>query len=206
VPAYNARLAFRSTNNTTSALIVNTMHVECDVLSSPPNWDTIAADLWAWLGTGYLGILTTADKFHELTVSDENYPGSTFGQGVHTVELAGTRSPGDLHLSPGLCALTQLRTATAKRYARGHFFNPPAYGSVEATANGNWASGSNYIGACGNFAVTFGAGHTAGSTGYVPIVFSRHQVALGQSKFTFPVTSVNVSLVQRFLRSRTNSP
>lgn len=206
MPAYNARVAFEAQNITTGLLITNVLHVEVDTLSSPPNWTSIAGDIYTWLGQLWLNGLATEDQFVQLVVTDENYPGSTFGQGVHVVGLPGTRAPTDGRLNRAICAVVSWKTATAKRYARGHTFMWPVQSSTECSANGQLNSTGAYASALGAFASAYVAGHTAGSTSYTPIIYSRTRQARGQTPFTFPVLALGVIWNQHWLSSRSAAP
>lgn len=206
MPAFHARIALEAHDNLTGALIVNVLHVEVDTLTSPPNWGSIAADVHTWLGTPWNNILTTNETFDQVVVTDENYPGSTHGQGVSTVATQGARTLNDNHIDPAMCLVVSWKTAVAKRYARGHNFLPPATDGSAITGGGIFLSTSPYYVACNGFTLTFAGGHTAGSTSYVPEVFSRHQVALAATPFTFPITARSLPVKQRWLRSRSTAP
>jgi len=206
MPAYNARVAFNAHNSSSGALITNVVHVEVDTLSSPPNWGSIAGDINTWLGTQWRNILTTHDVFDSIVVTDEDYPGSTLGQGVVSLAAVGTRTTSDTDLSPGLCAIGTFKSSVAKRYARGHVFFPPAYNSGEMIAGGLWSFTSSYTIACAAWHDQYRAGHTSGSSGYVPIIYSRTRQKRGESPFTFPIVAGIVRQGQFFLRSRTTAP
>lgn len=206
MPAYNARVALESHDLGMGALTVNVLHLEVDTLTSPPNWQSIADDIGAWLAVPYQNLLSQADQFDQIVVTDENYPGSTFGQGVHPVALNGTRTTGDGKLGRGLCALVSLKTAVAKRYARGHMFAPPAWDSTSLSAGGTIALSSAYHVTLEAFRAAWAAGHTAGSTSYVPIVFSRTRVQQAATPFTFPVRTMTIDTKQHYLRSRMTAP
>jgi hypothetical protein len=206
VPAYYARVAFRGHLTATGALIVNTVHVECDILASPPNWTSVANDMDTWLGQKWLNILTTADTFDDITVTDENYPGSTHGQGIKSKAIVGTRVPLDEKLDAAVCDLASFKTAVAKRYGRGHCFMPPAYGSNTIASTSGWNQADPYRGMINTWDVAYAGGFVAGSSSYIPIIFSRHKVELGESPFTFPVTATAISAKQHWLRSRSTAP
>lgn len=206
MPAYNARVALRATELATGRLCVNVLHVECDVLASPPNWANIAADMKTWLATKWNNILVPAFTFQDITVTDENYPGSTHGQGVANVNTVGARVPNDSKLDPAMCQVGSWKTAVAKRYARGHIFFPPAVDTTSIATGGIFNSGQAYYIANAAFMTSFQAGFVAGSTSYVPIVFSKHQVSMGITPFTFPITGVILNSKQHWLRSRSTAP
>lgn len=199
-------MAFQGHNTASNALIVNVVHIECDVLASPPNWTNIAADVNTWLGQKWRNILSTADTFDTITVTDENYPGSTHGQGVFVAGGAGARAPNDFKLDPALCVLDSWRTAVAKRYARGHVFYPPAYDTTTVAGVGGWLTSAAYWIACKAFGDAYVAGSVAGSTSYVAEVFSPHLVALGQTPFSTPIKGHLVGSRQHWLRSRSTAP
>lgn len=207
MPAYHARIALRAHHTSSGNLIVNVVHAEVDTLSSPPNWSSIATDVDAWLGLAWQRILAAGETFDDITVTDENYPGSTHGQGVVAKGLAGLRTTGNTDLSPALCQTIQWRTAVAKRYGRGHTFLPPGRDTADVLGtSGTWLSTGNYHQRADEFRVAFLGGHTAGSTSYVPEIFSRTKVLNGETPFAFPITSAAISPVQRFLRSRLTTP
>ena len=207
MPAYHARVAFNAVSNQNNgALIVNVLHMEVDTLTSPPDWTSIASDIYAWLGLLYNGVLSTFDSLTSIVVTDENYPGSTHGQGEHAAGTTGGRTLIDSKLNPAVCGLVQFDTATHKRYARGHMFAPPLYDSAGLQNFGSLAIGSPYHIALQNFVDALKTGHTAGSTGYVPEIFSRHQVNSGLTPFAFPITAMTVKPESHYLRSRTSAP
>lgn len=206
MPAYHARISLEASNSTTNALIVNVLHAEVDTLTSPPDWQSIAADVDVWLGQSWLNLLSQTDTFHQITVTDENYPGSTFGQGVKPVELPGARFASDYKLDLAICALASWKTNTAKRYARGHTFLPPTYDSTDLTTYGHWANASNYFNAVHTFMNVYQGGHTAGSTSYIPEIFSKTRERQGFTPFSFRVTGSAMSPIAHYLRSRLTTP
>lgn len=206
MPAYHARAAFEAEHVADGTLITNVFHFEVDTLSSPPNWDSIANDIGVWLGTLYTSILTTHERLVQIVVSDENYPGSTHGQGVSVSGVTGARTVADQGLSPGLCAVASWKTSVAKRYARGRTFMPPALGTATCDPAGTWLTTNAYFTACQALVTALVAGHAAGSTSYVFEIFSKHQEALGLTPFSFPVKTGVLSQKQHFLRSRTTAP
>lgn len=206
MPAYHARVAFEAHHTTRNNLVVNVLHLEVDTLTSPPDWATIAGDVYTWLGTLWNNVLSTTTTFDQIVVTDENYPGSTHGQGVHVVNTVGARTIGDDKLDPAICAVGSLKTAVVKRYARGHIFLPPALNSAALAATGIFNGADAYWSSCVAFVNAFVGGHTAGSTSYAPEVFSRHQVATGQTPFTFPIVGFSMNSKQKFLRSRSTAP
>lgn len=206
MPAYHARIALEAHNKATNALIICVLHVEVDTLASPPNWGSIATDVDAWLSQHWQNMLSTADRYDQCVVTDENYPGSTHGQGVHVSGVDGTRTLTDTSLRPAVCGVVSWKTAVAKRYARGHNFLPPAYSSQSSAANGGWQGANAYYTSMIDFCSTFAGGHTAGSTSYVPEVFSKHLVTTGVTPFSNKITGFNVDGYQHWLRSRNTSP
>jgi hypothetical protein len=200
------RVALRAKQNASGALIVNVFHLEVDTLTDPPNYTNVATDINAWIGTEWNAILTTAQTFIDVTVTEETYPASVPGQGIVTRNTIGARAQADDDLSPALCALAQLRTATPKKYARGHLFLPPAMNQGASAPAGTFNVSGPYITAAVAFGLKLQNGTTVGSTSYKTIVFSKTRVARGQSPFTFPVTTVGIDVKQHFLRSRLTSP
>lgn len=206
MPAYHARIALEAHDAGTGALVVNVLHAEVDTLTSPPNWNSIAADVGTWLAQEWFNLLSQHKIFDQIVVTDENYPGSTHGQGVHTAGSSGARIVPDQELDAALCEVVSLKTAVAKRYARGHVFLPPAETVTALGGIGLWSQTNAYWLAAQAFAAKFLAGFTAGSTSYTPEVFSRHLVATGVTPFTNKVTSAPLSAKQHWLRSRSTSP
>lgn len=206
MPAYHGRVAFEASNASDGTLITNVFHLEVDTLSSPPDWNSIANDIGVWLGTLYTNMLSNNCRLDQIVVTDENYPGSTHGQGVSVSGVTGARNVADHKVSAGTCALVSFKTAVAKRYARGHAFLPPAYEAAALGAEGTWGTGDQYWVSCENFVNSFKAGHAAGSTSYTPEIFSRHMVQTGQTPFSFAIRSATLAAKQHFLRSRTTAP
>lgn len=206
MPAHHVRIALEASNIATNALIICVLHAEVDTLTDPPNWATVAVDVDAWLSQVWLNVLSVADRYNQVVVTDENYPGSTHGQGVHVSGSPGTRTLSDTSLDPALCQVLSWKTAVAKRYARGHNFMPPAYSSATSTTGGTWNGANAYFGACGAFGNKYLAGSVAGSTSYIPEVFSKHLVATGVTPFANKVTGFQNGSHQHWLRSRSTSP
>ena len=206
MPAHYLRCAYRSTISSNGADCVNVFHIEADPLSDPLNYASAASDISTWLTTLYRAVLNTGTILHTLTVTEETYPSAPTGQGVASIEAAGTRTVSDSLLSPGLMAILHLSTATPKRYARGHLAMPPAIGSSALASNGGWATANAYYTAITAFGSGLTSGHTAGSTSYTPIIFSRTRAKQSLSPFVFPVTGTRIQPDQYFLRSRRTVP
>jgi hypothetical protein len=206
MPAFHARASFEAHNPLTGLLIVNVFHIEVDTLTSPPNWSSIASDIYAWLGVLWNAQLASEDTFDQVVVTDADYPGSTFGQGVVLVGTAGGRVPTDGKLNRALCGVVSWKTATAKRYARGHTFFAPTQSSTELTSTGQMSTSGPYMTAVQAFANAYQGGHTVSSTGYTPEIFSRTRVKQGATPFAFPILSHSLSQQQHWLRSRAAAP
>jgi hypothetical protein len=184
----------------------NVLHVEADVLADPPNWDNVATDMQDWFGQEWLNMLPVGYVLEEIVVTDENYTGSTFGQGVASINLPGVRATSDVLLDPALCAVASWKTNTAKRYARGHTFLPPAISHSELGGTATWSNIGAYWQACLAFSAKYAVAHNAGSTTYVPIVYSHTRAKLGLTPFTFPIRGHSLSEKQHWLRSRSSAP
>lgn len=206
MPAFYMRAAFRSTDVSTGALIINVLHYEVDALSSPVDPVGVAADVYAHLGPKYLPMMYNNEVLHDVTVTTETYPGSVPAQGVKSVEVAGTRSTADQKLPPALCALLSWKTSTPKRYARGHMFCPPATSSASMTTAGLIDSSGVYGTACSAFGTAYITGFTAGSTSYAPIIFSKSQVHKALTPFIFPIIGFQLKSNASWLRKRSSSP
>lgn len=213
VPAYHARIALNAHEGSTGAICAVVLHAEVDTLASPPNWASIAQDVNTWLTTQWTACLSDKYFFDNITVTDENYQGSTFGQGVRVIGVNGSRVTADQGLSKALCAVGSFKTALAKRYARGHMFFPPAQTTAAAAAGGVWNSSNAYQTANQAFLTRFAAGFTAGSTGYVPEIFSRtHTPKISNSPPAWgppvvnPIIAASLGNAQHFLRSRLTVP
>lgn len=206
MPAHYLRAAFRGKNNLTGALVVNVIHVEADVLTSPPNYANIADDIATWLAAKWVLMLPVGYTLLDVTVTEETYPGSTPAQGISVRNSQGARTTPDTDLDVGLCQILQLKSATPKRYARGHIFAPPAISSSEAKAGGVWDPLKPYASAVGGFGQQLTPGFSAGSTTYSPIIFSTTQVKKGLTPFVFPVVAAVATPVMHMLHSRQTSP
>lgn len=206
MPTYHIRIALNGRQTATQRLIVNVFHADAAVQLAQPDWSSVATDAYNWLGTKWINCLSGGDTFDSVVVSDENYPGSTFGQGAHAVGQAGVRVLADTELDSALCQVGSLKTAVAKRYAQGHNFFPPCYTQAALAAGGIFNAGNAYYQANAALLNAFKAGFTAGTTVYTPVVYSRHQVKLGATPFTFPVTGVFLQSKQHWLRSRSTAP
>lgn len=206
MPAHYVRCVYHSTISLNGADLVNTFHLEADTLTTPPDYNGIVTDVDAWLTTLYKATVDANTVLHSLTVTEETFPGSIPGQGFKSLEVQGSRSTTDNLCSPALCALLHFATATPKKYSRGRMFMPPVVSSTALGANGSFNQSSSYITAIKAFATAFLAGHTAGSTSYAPVVFSRTRVAQGLTPFAFPILNSRVQTNQYFLRSRLTAP
>jgi hypothetical protein len=80
------------------------------------------------------------------------------------------------------------------------------YDSAALSGAGNLAPGSPYSLAAVDFLNALKVGHTAGSTSYVPEIFSRTLVGRGETPFAFPITSFALSPKMHYLRTRLTTP
>jgi hypothetical protein len=85
-------------------------------------------------------------------------------------------------------------------------FAPPIYDSTDLTSFGSLTTGSAYFTALETFTGVYGLGHTAGSTSYIPEIFSRTQERKGVVPFSYRVTGWDLSRKAHYLRSRITSP
>lgn len=196
------RAAFRSVDTQTNQSIVNVISYEVAPLTSPPNYVGIAVDIRDHLLATYTGLFPAFCTLQDVTATEYDYPGSTPAQGVAGIGTSGSRSTPDTKLDPALCPLLSLRTATPKRYARGHLFLPPVFDTAELANGGKINTGGTLGIAINNFIDALKDSFTVGSTDYAPIIFSRRRVQLNQTPFTFPVTSVTWDARQHWLRKR----
>jgi len=207
MPAQYVRAAIRSQHTSSGTEYVNVIHVEVDSFTSGPDYDQAAHEIWDRISGGYIEQLTTGMHCLDLTVTTEDYVGAVPAQGQHVVNLPGTRAITNEALSQGLCQLISWKTATPKRYARGHTFMPPGLDTFIASAGGQWDSSKQYWFGCKAFADSYSVGWS-GSSGnaYAPIVFSRTRVKLNQTPYQFPITGYRMDPKQHFLRSRLTAP
>lgn len=178
--------------------------MQVDWFGEPIDYSTAASEINAHLGSEYHGLIPTSWTLHDLTVTEETYPGANPAQAILPLEVTGLRSTPDTYLSPGLCPLLRLSTAVPKRYARGHMFMPPAISSNTVGSNGVWSTNAgSYAFLVDAFAAKLQQSFT-GSSGsdYGSIVFSRTRVAQNATPYMFQVLSVTRKPEQHFLRSR----
>lgn len=206
VPAYTCRAAFRSHETATGRLMVNVIHYEAAQLTSPADPTAWANDIYTHLGTTYRNMLTTNYLWDNITTNTVPEPGADPAEGIHLVNLAGTRSAGDTRLDQGLCALLSLKSNTPKKYARGRLFLPPVLDSAQLQAGAGFAGAGTYWTAVQAFRVALEAGFTIGDTTYGPAVFSRTQLLRGASPYRFPVVTTVAALAPHYLRSRLTNP
>jgi hypothetical protein len=209
MPAQYFRAAFRSTAGGTGTLIVNVLHYELDSLTSGVSFADVAADVAGHLQAPYLALLSSDNTLNDITCTVEDYVGAVPAQGLHTVNLPGTRTPGDHHCSTALCGIARWVTATPKRYARGHMFCPPVENSTDLGINNGFnTAGGAYWAAMNAFATAYSQAFTVGNSTYSPIIFSRTRgkPAANLVPYVFPIVAVQVPNVQHFLRSRLSSP
>lgn len=206
MPEYTCRASFRTRDTSTGTLAVNVLHFSAAQLSSPAGPQTWADDLYTWLGTTYRNMLPTSYTWDNITTNTVEEPGADPGEGIHLVNLAGSRAPTDTKLNPGLGILVSFKTGTPKRYARGRMHPPPALSSTELQAGNYWLSANPYQTAVQAFLTALLAGHTIGDTTYFPTVFSRTELSRGAAKWRFPILTASIAPHPHFLRSRESSP
>ncbi len=201
MPEYLARVVYRSTY-AAETLFVNTFHTRVAVLTDPPNWTNIATDLDTKFTTLYRAIVASNCVVHDLTVTDEDYPGSTLGQGFKSIEAAGTRTASDSFLGGAPCMVVALKSTVTKRYARGRMFMPPIVGSSALASDSSFATANAYYTAITAFMNALIAPWSAGSTDYQTIVYSKRQLEQGLTPYAFNVTNYARSPQMRYLRRR----
>lgn len=206
MPSYTCRASFKSHATTDGTLIVNVLHFTAAQLTSPADPQQWATDLAAHLTTLYRAVLSTGETFDNITTNTVAEPAVDPGEGVAVVNAAGTRAPTDTKLSNSIGVLHSLKTATPKRYARGHIFMPPVLSSTEVGSGWVWSGVGGYLPATRAFTASCIAGWTAGDITYQLAVHSRTQLARGLTPFTFPVLAYYESSRPHVLRSRMTSP
>jgi len=185
---------------------VNVTHWEMDTLSSPPDFTSAAGDLANHFLTTYSAVLSTLDHWDDVTVTAEQYTGAPIGQGIHLVGVDGARSITSPVFAPQLCCLISRRTGTPRRWGRGRLFCPPAYDSSAAYGGGTWNPNQAYMISCGTLASTLQTGFSAGSTSYIPIIWSRSRALTNQTPYFAVVTQCTANTAQHWLRSRGTAP
>lgn len=134
---------------------MNTLAVHIDVPGGPDTplaYDTIADDIWAWLGAYYRNMLVpayTVDELHVLGIV------GTSGEGTHTVGSTGTidvSSFSTIPLPKECAAVLSWKTSTPGRSGRGRMFVPsPRLGAFLADAT-SWNTSNIYWTGIGAFA------------------------------------------------------
>lgn len=206
MPEYVARVAFRSHETSTGALVVNVLHFVAAQLSGPADPQDWAGDMLGHFGTLYRNMLTTGYVLDNVTTNTVEEEGVEPGEGIAISGGQGTRAAGDTKLDAGICALLSLKTATPKKYARGRIFLPPVVDAAQLQAGGGFSGGGSYWTAVQAFRSSLDAGFSQGDTTYTPVVFSRTQLSRGFTPYHFNVVLSVASLKPHYLRSRLTSP
>lgn len=204
MPEYVVRASYRSTLNPTGQAIVNTFHIVDAQLTSGDDITDVTNDIDTWLTTAYKNVLTDSCTLHDLTVQYEEAPSHPVAQHVKSLEVAGTRAQADAKESPALCQVLALKTTVPKRYARGRSFMPPGLVAASVAEGGTWATANAYWTTVTSFVTALMAGHSGTNNTYAPCVFSKSQLAKGETPFYFLVTAVGRRNHQYFLRSRSD--
>lgn len=182
------------------------MHFEVDAFTSPPDYQQITTDLYAWLETKYFAMVPVSYDLDDLTVTGIAIPGQPLGQGIEVVPGTGFRAVSDEGLSAGLCEVAALHTGIPKRWARGRMFLPPALSTVEVGANGTWHDTDPYMVACKAFMDLVVRPNNVGNNTYSLVVYSPHQLLLQNAKPWNTVVGYSMDGKQHFLRSRVSAP
>ena len=209
MPAYDIRATFRSSvpaGDFAKTLFVNVIHFQLAALSSVSNWSNIANEIMTAYGTEYRNVLTDSMTMHDITVTTEEAPGGTPSQGVHSVELAGTRSQADASLGPSQCILLSAKTNTPKRYARGHIFLPPGLNASSVTSHGTWSSSNAYWTTATALKNKLASSQNVGDNTYTYEIYSKTQRSKGFTPFAFPVTTILQDPTVHVLRRRLTAP
>lgn len=194
----------------TGQKVVNTFHVQTDlgIGESEPSADEIRDDLDDALRTKYKALIWNASTLDSFTVTEELPPGSTDIPESASVAIAeaGTATYSDATLPVEICALLQLRTASASKSSRGRMFLPPCM-NPGFLSRDSWVSGGQLT-PITNFANELLATHDVEMDGGLThvdvntVIYSRTRRSLSLTPYTFKVTSWARDARPHWLRSR----
>lgn len=209
MPAYNLRVAFRSTAEMTGYTgnsLVNTFHLELAALTAVTDWSAVANEIYTSLGTEYKNIQGNGVRWNDITVQTE--PTTDVGSqvGVHNVNAVGTRVPSDAGLGLATTALAKVKTNTPKRYARGRCWLPPMIGKSCLTTGGLVDQTNAYYTTSVAFLNKLLAGFSVGDNDYSWIIWSKRQNDQGFTPDKFQVTGYTINPAPHYLRSRVSIP
>lgn len=198
--------AFKSTD-AGGVQYVNTLAVGQDVPLGPDtalDYDTLANDVYTWLGTEYLAMLApdyTLNEVHVLGILGGNGEGTKSVGAVGTLNLSGTTE----HSCPKeLTAVLTFKTAVAGRRGRGRIFVPSPRWAEFMSNVSQWNTASNYWTAIGAFGAKVLAGanitHGAAEHHYTGKVWSRAGNTVND------ITAYIRRPEYHFLRSRRTAP
>jgi len=206
MPAYPVRVSFQSHNNATGALIVNVFNYEVDWLIDPIDYGKVAKDVHDQFAGPYVSLLSSLDTWDQVVARQWEVPGVAPGEGSFPVATLGARAVAQQDLAPACCALISLKTATPKRYARGHVFAPPAYTTAVTAPPSRWNPTGPYFTKVVDVASAYQLGFSTGNAAYKPIVFSYTRLKLKEPPYQFDVVSAAAKNEQHWLRKRLTTP
>lgn len=203
---YRATVKMHGTSD--GVLMQPSWHYQTDVATgqSEPAPNDVADGIWSLISADWRSLTPTNVVIDELVVVEQVVPGDVPTAGVKTINLAGLASSYIGENPRELCPLFNLHTATRSRSARGWFH----FASITASTllnGGNWTSG--FLASLGNIAAKMDDSFDLGvafPTHVNPVVYSRKRHILGQTPYTFRVTSATVNPHPAWLRSRRRSP
>jgi hypothetical protein len=192
--------------------IVNTFHVQTDLGlgETEPSADSIRDDLLDALKTKYKALIWDAATLDSFVVTEELAPGSSDIPASSSAAIgeAGTHSPSNTHAPTEMCALLQLRTASASKSSRGRMFLPPIVNEAYVTRDA-WTTGGQ-ISQITAFADELITTHDVSEDGGVThvnvntVVYSRTRRGLSLTPYTFLITHWAREARPHWLRSRGN--
>lgn len=189
----------------------NTFHVHKSGAGIPdlPTMLALATDIKAWFDTTYRAMMTTADTWQSIKVSQVIFPTGSgpYGEQLLVVNEAGTVSSSK-SCPESVCGLISLKTNVAKKYARGHLFLPPAWDKADLGAPRVWGTGAVYktngIALAAKFAAGCGPTPTWTGTqlsGWTLAIYSKQQDKVAGPAVTDCAGAIFSNTV-RWLRSR----
>jgi hypothetical protein len=147
-----------------------------------------------------------------LTVREELAPGDSSipAESVASINLAGTRAPGDTKLPTGLCQLATIRTNAAVRSGHGRLWMPPAVDGASLAATHTFVAAGTYQLANKAFLDELQLHHDMGLLGVDghldTVIYSRTRRARGDADYFFDMTAYILRAEPHWLRSRQSAP
>lgn len=189
-------------------LLMPSLHYKEDVPAGGSANDeaTIAANVWAHIGSAFLACMPTRDTVDSVEALEEVVPPAIGGAGSHPVNQNGTLAGSGDSMPEGCVPVLNFHTNTRSRSARGWMHMPSPHWA-DGVSNNVWSGSTltalnalcdlldDSITESGTFPCTL-----------VPVVYSRTRAQRSEVPFSFDVSSVSLNPRVHWLKSRMSVP